>query len=283
MKLGVRVHDLGRDEASALAKKAKQIGFDGVQLVVTKALNGEGKIPTELNEEKVIRIRDAFLNEGLDIYMLGAYFNPVHSNKEKLTNGINNFKNYLKYESLFKASYVGSETGSFNDEPWIYHPQNRTVEGYNQMRDVFKELACYAKEYNAKMALEGAYGHVCYSPKVLRQLYEDINYDGLYFTLDLYNYLDISNYKNYMEILDEAIETLKDRVRIIHLKDFIVVDNKLVKVDLGEGIIDYKTVLKKLLTNFKDAYFIFEGISKEGMESSYKFIKKVESEINNEI
>ena len=86
-----------------------------------------------------------------------------------------------------------------------------------------------------------------------------------------------------MEILDEAIETLKDRVRIIHLKDFIVVDNKLVKVDLGEGIIDYKTVLKKLLTNFKDAYFIFEGISKEGMESSYKFIKKVESEINNEI
>ena len=104
MKLGVRVHDLGRDEASALAKKAKQIGFDGVQLVVAKALNGEGKIPTELNEEKVIRIRDAFLNEGLDIYMLGAYFNPVHSNKEKLTNGINNFKNYLKYESLFKAS-----------------------------------------------------------------------------------------------------------------------------------------------------------------------------------
>ena len=77
--------------------------------------------------------------------MLGAYFNPVHSNKEKLTNGINNFKNYLKYESLFKASYVGSETGSFNDEPWIYHPQNRTIEGYNQMRDVFKELASYKK------------------------------------------------------------------------------------------------------------------------------------------
>ena len=31
MKLGVRVHDLGRNEATALAKKAKQICFDGLQ------------------------------------------------------------------------------------------------------------------------------------------------------------------------------------------------------------------------------------------------------------
>ena len=283
MKIGVRVHDLGRNTPSELARLAKNIGFNCVQLVVNKAIVGESSLPTQLDDAKVVSIRDAFLNQGLEIAMLGAYFNPVHSKPEKVQIGIENFSNFLQYENLFKAGYVGSETGSFSDEPWVYHPKNRTREGFLESVAVFKKLAFVAEKYDAKIALEGAFGHVCYEPKVLRELYDLIGSNSIYFTIDLFNYLDISNYENYLAILDDAISTLGDRTVIFHLKDFDVVDGKLVRVDLGKGLIDYKTVLKKLLNCNKDAYFIFEGNSKEGMQDSYNFIKSIEEEVKHEI
>ena len=53
MKLGVRVHDFGKSNAKTLAKQAKEVGFDGVQLVLNKAIEGETGLPGTLNEEKV--------------------------------------------------------------------------------------------------------------------------------------------------------------------------------------------------------------------------------------
>lgn len=276
MKIGVRVHDLGRDTPENLAKKAKEIGFDCVQLVCNKALIGEKDLPTELNSTKVKTIYEAFKMENIEIAMLGAYFNPVHSNEEKVEIGVKNFSNFLKYQKAFHAQFVGSETGSFNDEPWIYHPKNRTETGFLQMKDVFKKLARVAEENEAKIALEGAYGHVCYEPKVLRRLYDEIGSESIYFTIDLYNYLSNENYQNYLNILNDAIAILKDRTVIFHLKDFIVEDGKLKQVDLGKGIIDYPKVLEIMLKNCPDAYYIFEGVTATGMEESYNFIKQIE-------
>ena len=34
MKIGVRVHDFGKSNAETLAKQAKAVGFNGVQLVL---------------------------------------------------------------------------------------------------------------------------------------------------------------------------------------------------------------------------------------------------------
>ncbi len=279
MKIGVRIHDLGRNTPENLAKTAKKIGFDAVQLVVNKAILDEGSLPTYLDDDKVRKISDAFIKEGLEIAMLGAYFNPVHENKEKVEIGIKNFSNFLQYEHKFKAHFVGSETGSFSNDPWVYHPHNRTEDGFMQSVEVFKQLAKVADKYDANIALEGAFGHVCYEPKVLRRLYELIGSNKIYFTIDLFNYLDISNYMNYLDILDDAISTLGDRTVIFHLKDFKIEDNKLVRADIGQGIMDYKTVLSKMLACNSNAYFIFEGNSKEGMQDSYNFIRNIEKEV----
>ena len=279
MRLGVRVHDLGRNTPLELARQVKEIGFDCVQLVLNKAILNENSLPTYLDDEKVEAIYKCFSEKGIEIAMLGAYFNPVHENKEKVKVGVENFSNFLTYANKFHAGYVGSETGSFSNDPWVYHPFNRTEEGFKQSADVFKQLAKVAEANNAKVALEGAFGHVCYEPKVLRKMYDYIGSNSLYFTIDLYNYLDISNYQNYLDILDEAIAVLGDRTVIFHLKDFIVENGKLVKKDIGQGMIDYKIVLKKLLDCNPNAYFIFEGNSKDGMQASYDFIKKIENEV----
>ncbi len=273
MKIGVRVHDFGKSNAETLAKQAKAVGFDGVQFVINKAIEGEtGKAGT-LNDEKVKAFADAFHNEGLDIVMLGAYFNPVHSNKQLVSDNIAKFKEHLAYENKFGARFVGTETGSFNDDKWTYNPLNRTEEAYQEVLRIFKDLAKTAKDNNANMAIEGAFGHCMFEPKALYRLVSEINSNNVYYIVDIYNYLAISNYENYKEILEECFKLFKGRIVIFHLKDFIIEDGALKQCAIGKGLLDYDYLLKRMNEEAPDAYLIFEGSKPEDMEFSYNFVK----------
>lgn len=276
MKIGVRVHDLGKSDATTLAKKTKELGFDGVQLVLNKAIVGETGLPGTLNEEHVSEIAQCFHNESLDIFMLGAYFNPVHSNKELVNTNILKFKEHLKYENTFKARFVGTETGSFNDDKWTYNPLNRTDDAFLEVKRIFKDLAEYAKSVNANMAVEGAFGHCMFCPQRLKQLLDEIDNGNVYIIVDIYNYLDYSNYKEQLNIFDECQELFKDKIVIYHLKDFVVDDEnkKLVQCAIGKGMMCYDYILPKIKKQNPNAYLIFEGSKPEDMASSLEFIKR---------
>ena len=273
MKIGVRVHDFGKSNAETLAKQAKAVGFDGVQFVINKAIEGESGKAGTLNDEKVKAFADAFHNEGLDIVMLGAYFNPVHSNKQLVSDNIAKFKEHLAYENKFGARFVGTETGSFNDDKWTYNPLNRTEEAYQEVLRIFKDLAKCAEDNNANMAIEGAFGHCMFEPKALNRLVSEINSKNVYYIVDIYNYLAISNYENYKEILEECFKLFKGRSVIFHLKDFIIEDGALKQCAIGKGLLDYDYLLKRMKEEAPDAYLIFEGSKPEDMEFSYNFVK----------
>lgn len=273
MKIGVRVHDFGKSNAEILAKKAKEVGFDGVQLVLNKAIEGETGLAGTLNKEKANYFYEAFKKEGLDICMLGAYFNPVHSNKELVAKNVLKFKEHLAYLNDFHAGYVGSETGSFNDDKWTYNPLNRTEEAFQEVKRIFSDLAKTALEYNSRIALEGAYGHCMFEPKALKRLVDEINSDAIYYIVDIYNYLSIDNYASHTKIFDECLELFKDRIVIFHLKDFVVEDNALKQCCIGKGLMNYDYIMPRIKENCPDAYLVFEGSKPEDMEFSYNFVK----------
>ncbi len=273
MKIGVRVHDFGKSDAKTLAQQAKKIGFDAVQLVLNKAIDGETGLAGSLSKEKALDIYNAFNDEGIEIAMLGAYFNPVHSDKEKVNSLILKFKEHLKYEKDFHASFVGSETGSFNDDKWTYNPLNRTEEAFQEVKRIFSDLARYSEEVNANMAIEGAFGHCMYEPKALYRLVNEINSNNVYYIVDIYNYLSISNYENQKIIFDECLELFKDKIVIYHIKDFIVEDNSLKQCAIGKGLMDFDYMIPKIKKLTPNAYLIFEGSKPSDMEFSYKFIK----------
>lgn len=282
MKIMVRVHDLGKDSAINLAKKTKAIGFDGVQLVLYKAIEGFNKEAHSIPYEDILKTAEAFKTEGIEVGMLGAYFNPVHSNKELVKDNIQRFKEYLDYTSVFNSKYVGSETGSYNDDKWTYNPLNRTEEALNIDVETFRDLAAYAKEKGANIALEGAYGHCMYTPSQLNRLVSAIDNGHVKVTVDIFNYLDISAYDTNTQhvMLDESIKYFKDKIVIYHLKDFVVdvEANKLKQVGLGEGIMDLEYIVSNAKKYTPNAYLIFEGCPKDKMESSLAYIKKLLNE-----
>ena len=273
MKIGVRVHDFGKSDAKTLARQAKEVGFDGVQFVINKAIVNETGLPGTLSKEKAKEFCDAFKNEGLEIFMMGAYFNPVHSNKELVSTNVAKFKEHLLYLNDFEGHFVGSETGSYNDDKWTYNPLNRTSDAFLEVKRIFNDLAIYAKNVNANIAIEGAFDHCMYDPKTLKRLIDEIDNGHVWVTVDIYNFLDISNYQNYKEIFEEALSLFAGKIVIFHLKDFIVEDNKLKQCAIGKGMIDYQYLMDRIQQTNPNAYCIFEGSKPEDMEESLEFVK----------
>lgn len=274
MKLGIRGHDLGAKGEFSLSEKLSEFGFDGVQLVPYKTYSD---IPYDatISYERAAEIADELNGKELKTFLIGAYFNPVHSNPQKVWNGVETFKRYLSLAKTFNAPLVGSETGSFNDDKWTYNPQNRTEQALKTVIKTFRSLCDYAAEIGVNVGIEGASGHVCWSVKTLRRAVDEIDSENLRVIFDLYNYLDDTNFDGYMDILDEGLEVFGQKIHCFHMKDCKIVDGKLKQCPLGEGMFDFERVIAKIKRHNENAVLILEGTTGEAIAPSVELIKKL--------
>lgn len=267
MIVGIRAHDLIKGSIDEVLQSAESEGFEAVQLVFKKAL-----INQPFNKENVNIVKESLSKHNIKVAMLGAYFNPVHSNKELVKSNIEYFKEHLKLANELNCKYVGTETGSYNDDKWTYNPKNQTEDGYQDTMKVFHELIEVANEYNTTILMEPAWGHIIFDVKTLKRAFDEINSKNFKVTIDIFNLIYLGNYKQYKEIFLEALTTFKDDVKIIHLKDFYVEDNKIIQCGLGKGIIDFKFIINAIKEHSPNATMIFEGVIGEDIKTSKALI-----------
>ena len=275
MQIAFRTHDLGVKGLQNAIKKAKDCNISAVQLVAYKFMDEIKYAPGQLTKEIAEDIGNSLSQAGISVGLIGAYFNPVHSNKEKVANCKAVFKEYLKYSKYLGCSVVGSETGSFNDDKWTYNPLNRTEEALQTVIATFKELAAYAKEVGAFVGMEGAAGHVCWNVATLKRAVDEINADNIKIIFDIYNYLDASNYQSYLEIFDEGLKTFAGNILVFHIKDCVFEDGKLKQVAPGKGMFDFDKLLSKIKAYDKDAILVLEGTTGDDIVPCVNFINEV--------
>ena len=276
LKFGVRVHDMAHNtNIEYLASILNKINIKYMQLVFPKALEN-----CSYDEKNVLNIAKVLRKEKLKIAMLGAYFNPVHSSKEVVEKGINNFKENLRISKELGNPYVGSETGSYSDSPWTYVPKNHTEEGYNETLGVFKELVKYAEEVDAKISVEPAWNHVIYDVDTLKRFVGDLNSSHVYVTIDLFNLLYEGNFDSRDEIFEHALKTFGEQIKIIHLKDALIKEGKMVQVAPGEGDFHYPLMIHLIKRYCPNAVLVFEGVKPEKIESSYSYLLKIEEKMS---
>jgi len=281
MKLGIRAHDLGRDSPEKLAQLIADANFQSVQLVLNKAVVYETDEPYILCDSVVTAVSKSLKERNIEVAMLGAYFNPIHSNKEKVKNAVDNFKFHLQQAKKFHTNLVGTETGSYNDDQWTYHELNSSEEAFNEVKRVFEQILIVAKEENAYLAIEPAYHHVISTPTRLKRLINELNHSHIQVTFDLFNLLYEGNYDQQHQIIDEMIDLFKDKISIVHAKDFIVEEGKLKQVAPGKGWLDYPYLFKKLQSLANEPVIIFEGVTGEDIEFSRLFIKNLAHHLEN--
>ena len=282
MKLMVRAHDLGVKGADKISGRLAELGLDGVQLVVYKSIDGITYTPGALTAEMAAEISSKIKENGKDIALIGAYFNPVHPNTAKIENGVAVFKDYLSLASSLGCEFVGSETGSYNGDPWIYHPLNHSDEALDRVVATFTELADCAAQNGVNIAMEGAFGHVCHTPERLFDAVKRIGRENIRFIFDLYNYLDISNVDTAYDILGRGLSLLGDRILLFHIKDFTVEEGKLKQCGVGRGILDYDRILSAIYNHNKNAILVLEGTVGDDLPFAVSYIKDKINKLEND-
>lgn len=99
-----------------------------------------------------------------------------------------------------------------------------------------------------------------------------LNSDDIRVIVDLYNFLNINNHEEHITIFKECINLFGPKIKIIHLKDYLVQDNQLVQVPVGKGLMDYNEIMKLIKQLPQDVYLIFEGTKETHLQESLKYI-----------
>ena len=280
MKLMIRAHDLSARGEHDIVKRLDELSLDGIQLVAYKSISGITYDKGSLTKERADEIGKALKASGKSIALIGAYFNPVHPNEDKAHKGVAVFSDYLSLTSHLGCSVVGSETGSYMGDPWGYHDGNRTPEARARVVETFRRLADTAAKHGARVGIEGAFNHVCYSPDVLNEVIKTIDRENVGVIFDLYNYLDISNYNDAYAILERGHELFGKDIILYHLKDFTVGDGKLVQCAVGDGILDYERILSAIYSTNPDAILVFEGTGEADIQKSCQYVRAIIDKIS---
>ncbi|MCH5271009.1 MAG: sugar phosphate isomerase/epimerase [Lachnospiraceae bacterium] len=243
MQLGIRLHDTKKLPFEERIADVHQLGFACGHLALSKVIE---EFPTDdaaLTPGLAMYIKKVFAKNDVDIAVLGCYLNLANPNPEKLAAIKKRYMAHIRFASLLGCGVVGTETGAPN-ETYTAVPECHGEEALRTFITNLRPVVDYAEKMGVIVAIEPVFKHIVYNPARAKRVLKEIASPNLQVILDPVNLLDISNYKQQVEIVKEAIEVLGEHIAMVHIKDFRVEDEKLISVGAGLGEMDYTAVLR---------------------------------------
>jgi len=275
MRIGIRGHDLGKQTPKKFAQAVVDAKLESLQLVLPKAIEFESAVAPILNAKLTDEVKQHLKANGIKVAMLGAYFNPVHSNQELVATTVENFKNHLKKAKFFGTTLVGTETGSYNDDEWTWHEDNASEAAFLEVLRIFREILPVAVATGTSLTIEPAYHHVISTPTRLKRLVDALASPNVRVIFDLFNLLHKGNTHQQRALIDEMVTLFNDKIAIVHAKDFIIEAGELKQVAPGLGDLDYPYLISKLRTLQTTPDLILEGVEGDDIAPSRAFLAKL--------
>lgn len=273
MNIGIRAHDLPKHSLNNLVDDLSTRHLNTVQLALGKSFNltpEAGFITPGLANH----IQQAFTEKGLRIAVLGCYVNIIHPDQQERKQALALFKEHLKYARDFGCSIVGTETGNVNAEI-VYTEENFTEAAFREMLESVRELVLEAEKFGVIVGIEPGVNHPLHSADKVRRLVEAVPSNNLQIIFDPVNLLTSDNYRDQQEILSSAIAEWGDKVAVVHAKDFIIDNGRMVFVPLGKGWLDYQLVYDQLIDKKPYIDIIMDEIQADDIEASLTFIQSL--------
>lgn len=266
MKKGIRGHDVEETGLKNICKRCQEEDIKYIQLVLEKSVNDfeVGKF----TEKYANSIKEQLKNTKIAI--LGSYINPSNPNDDELRKDIDKFKEKIRYAVILNPIAVGTETGIYKEG------LTDTEEAYQRVLKTFKELTKAAERNGVCIAVEGVHCFVINTPKKMRRLVDDLNSDNVKVIFDPVNYLNTNNYKNQDEIIKETFDLLRDKICVVHAKDFTVENGIFKSAKPTEGMLNYNLIFRKLKENNLDIPIICEEISDIDAVAVFRELKKIQ-------
>lgn len=274
MQLGIRLHDIKKAPLEERLSIAHEQGFACGHLALSKVISEYPVDDGALTPGYALYLKKLFAKNELDIAVLGCYLNLANPNLESLNKIRKRYLTHIRFASLLDVGVVGTETGAVNEE-YKFEERNHSEEALDIFIHNVRPVVEYAEKMGVIFAIEPVYKHIVCNPKRARRVLDEINSPNLQIIFDPVNLLDISNYKNRDEIIEEAMELLGDDIAMIHIKDFVVEDGKLVSVAAGTGEMDYTKIMKFVRERKPYVHVTLENTVPENAVAAREYIQNL--------
>ncbi len=274
MQLGIRLHDIKKAPLEERLSIAHEQGFACGHLALSKVISEYPVDDGALTPGYALYLKKLFAKNELDIAVLGCYLNLANPNPESLNKIRKRYLTHIRFASLLDVGVVGTETGAVNEE-YKFEERNHSGEALDIFIHNVRPVVEYAEKMGVIFAIEPVYKHIVCNPKRARRVLDEINSPNLQIIFDPVNLLDISNYKNRDEIIGEAMELLGDDIAMIHIKDFVVEDGKLVSVAAGTGEMDYTKIMKFIRERKPYVHVTLENTVPENAVAAREYIQNL--------
>uniref|UniRef100_UPI003FED8511 sugar phosphate isomerase/epimerase family protein n=1 Tax=Roseburia sp. TaxID=2049040 RepID=UPI003FED8511 len=274
MQLGIRLHDIKKAPLEERLSIAHEQGFACGHLALSKVISEYPFDDGALTPGYALYLKKLFAKNELDIAVLGCYLNLANPNLESLNKIRKRYLTHIRFASLLDVGVVGTETGAVNEE-YKFEERNHSEEALDIFIHNVRPVVEYAEKMGVIFAIEPVYKHIVCRQKRARRVLDEINSPNLQIIFDPVNLLDISNYKNRDEIIEEAMELLGDDIAMIHIKDFVVEDGKLVSVAAGTGEMDYTKIMKFIRERKPYVHVTLENTVPENAVAAREYIRNL--------
>ena len=274
MQLGIRLHDIKKAPLEERLAIAKEQGFLCGHLALSKVITEYPVDDGALTPGYAMYLKKIFAKNDLDIAVLGCYLNLANPDEGQLAKITHRYLAHIRFASLLGVGVVGTETGAVNEE-YKFEERNHSEEALDIFIHNVRPVVEYAEKMGVIFAIEPVYKHIVCNPKRARRVLDEINSPNLQIIFDPVNLLDISNYKNRDEIIEEAMELLGDDIAMIHIKDFVVEDGKLVSVAAGTGEMDYTKIMKFIRERKPYVHVTLENTVPENAVAAREYIQNL--------
>lgn len=283
LQIGIRLHDVNSGCAEELqtiearAEKARDEGFCCVHLAPQKVIKGLNYDPSAMTEGLGIYFKRVFSKYDLDIAVLGCYLNLAHPDENKLREIKEKYYGNMRVAAMCGASMVGTETGSPNAE-YKLDRNTHTEEALNIFMHNLEDVVRAAEDYGVTMAIEPVWNHIVYDPARALRVIRGIGSRNLRIIFDPVNLLCMENADDREHVFAEAMDLLGDHIAMVHIKDFVRRDGKLISVAAGTGEMDYTNILRWLKERKPYIQVSLENTCNDNAVSSRELIERVYNE-----
>lgn len=234
MQFGIRLHDAVQVPVEERLKIVKEQGFTCAHVALSKVVSENSVAPQALTPGYAMYLKRLFDKNELDCAVLGCYLNLANPDAAQLKAIQEKYMANIRFAAHLGAGVVGTETGAPNVE-YRFEEACWNEESLQIFIKNLRPVVKYAEQMGVLMAIEPVVRHIVCNPVRARRVLDEIGSPNLRIILDPVNLLESYNYEKQDEIIDEAIDLLGKDVAVLHVKDFVIKDGKLVSVPVGQG------------------------------------------------
>ena len=265
LNITIRGHDLSQVQTiEDLAEKTKEQGIHTLQLALGLSFPEMSSGANEINSGMGNYVKRVLEKQEVSVGILSCYINMIHPDLTIREELLTKFEQYLRYAPSFGASMVASETGCVLPEIQ-YTEENFTDEAFAEAVSVIRRLVKAGEKYQMMVGIEPGLNHPVYSLERVEQLIQAVDSDYLGIILDPTNLITSTTYQEQVQLVEEAFERFGEKICAVHLKDFRVEQEKIVPVNLGDGVIEYTKIKEIIKKNRPYLYVVLEETKDDGI------------------